>query len=440
MIRKIIIYFLILTINLSSLNLSFAQQKQEGIKSLCIFLRNLKIGSKGEDVKCLQKYLKELNLFKHNPTGYYGFLTRNAVLKWQKINGLKQTGIFDLNSIMKYYSLNYYLVSRSEKQNKNSKSNQISQNLFLSSIEDKDISISDKGILNIEEYLKEFNLRMSNSEKYGEIAIKMFPTSSVNTTSLFSYTEPLSPDLFVENNLKFNLESKELLRKKALLLREFINIQIEELKKISVHPDLKEFHKSIILTDYLSVELLSKFLDYLDGKISEGKMMLLIEEYRNIIEKIKANLHEIYFKLQNKISFFDNLYKFLSYLFFLPQKALALIYFAFPPFGGKILNPPIPCFDAPLVLTGFLIYIGPPIPTILYVPIWFLSSPLLFMFRNILTPQVWVFGLRTQIPHVCLHWIWVPGGIFGGGHWVPVPVGTGFIIFEAGTGLIPSPL
>ena len=47
----------------------------------------LKLGSKGENVKLLQSFLKL------NPDGDFGPKTENAVKKWQKLNGLKDDGV-----------------------------------------------------------------------------------------------------------------------------------------------------------------------------------------------------------------------------------------------------------------------------------------------------------------------------------------------------------
>ena len=53
------------------------------------FERNLGIGTKGEDVKALQKYLKEEGVYRSDITGYFGPITQSAVKKYQKKNGIK---------------------------------------------------------------------------------------------------------------------------------------------------------------------------------------------------------------------------------------------------------------------------------------------------------------------------------------------------------------
>ena len=52
-------------------------------------------GSSGTEVEEIQRVLKERGLFKGEITGYYGEQTRQAVTKFQKQQGLKQTGIAD---------------------------------------------------------------------------------------------------------------------------------------------------------------------------------------------------------------------------------------------------------------------------------------------------------------------------------------------------------
>ncbi len=59
------------------------------------FKRNMKIGSTGDDVQELQKYLiSQGYLVLKNATKYFGPLTHNALKKWQKARGLPSTGFF----------------------------------------------------------------------------------------------------------------------------------------------------------------------------------------------------------------------------------------------------------------------------------------------------------------------------------------------------------
>ncbi|SFD45217.1 spore cortex-lytic enzyme [Ruminococcus albus] len=58
-------------------------RKQETVSSL---------GSYGNEVRAIQEKLKERGLFNSNVTGYYGEITRNAVLAFQRQQGISQTG------------------------------------------------------------------------------------------------------------------------------------------------------------------------------------------------------------------------------------------------------------------------------------------------------------------------------------------------------------
>lgn len=51
------------------------------------------VGSSGPEVTAIQQKLKERGLFTVGVTGYYGEQTRAAVLKFQKQQGIKQTGV-----------------------------------------------------------------------------------------------------------------------------------------------------------------------------------------------------------------------------------------------------------------------------------------------------------------------------------------------------------
>ncbi len=51
------------------------------------------VGSSGAEVRAIQEKLKERGLFTVGVTGYYGEQTRQAVLKFQKQQGIQQTGV-----------------------------------------------------------------------------------------------------------------------------------------------------------------------------------------------------------------------------------------------------------------------------------------------------------------------------------------------------------
>lgn len=63
------------------------------------FLKDLKIGSRSNDVKELQKILITAKfLAVYPPTDYFGALTQAALKKWQSSNGLTVTGLLDTES------------------------------------------------------------------------------------------------------------------------------------------------------------------------------------------------------------------------------------------------------------------------------------------------------------------------------------------------------
>jgi peptidoglycan DL-endopeptidase LytE len=60
----------------------------------------MKIGSRGNNVKVLQQNLKQLGYFKYPEiTGYYGTITRDAVKRFQQNHGLPATGIADARTV-----------------------------------------------------------------------------------------------------------------------------------------------------------------------------------------------------------------------------------------------------------------------------------------------------------------------------------------------------
>jgi len=55
----------------------------------CYLPRDIRKGSYGGDVYCLQRYLQRVGLLKSDPTGYYGEATQMAVQRWQAKNSLR---------------------------------------------------------------------------------------------------------------------------------------------------------------------------------------------------------------------------------------------------------------------------------------------------------------------------------------------------------------
>ena len=72
----------------------------------CSFTRSLTVGSRGDDVTCLQNYLKTGGHLSVGATGYFGSLTKAAAASWQAANGVAPAvGYFGSISRAKYDSL-----------------------------------------------------------------------------------------------------------------------------------------------------------------------------------------------------------------------------------------------------------------------------------------------------------------------------------------------
>ena len=91
----------------------------------CEFTKNLFIGAKGTMVICLQNYLRNLGYFAYSlgSTGYFGKITKNSVISWQKANNILSTGYFGPISRFKYTELT---------KNKNKANGSVLQNIFNS--------------------------------------------------------------------------------------------------------------------------------------------------------------------------------------------------------------------------------------------------------------------------------------------------------------------
>src|SRR3989344_8982575 len=79
-----------------------------GTSAACSFTRDLTMGSKGDDVTCLQNYLTSTGHFTYSggSTGYFGSLTQTAISAWQAANGVSPAaGYFGSISRAKYSSV-----------------------------------------------------------------------------------------------------------------------------------------------------------------------------------------------------------------------------------------------------------------------------------------------------------------------------------------------
>lgn len=64
------------------------QLAAQGVSTVPLFKRDLKVGSRGDDVRALQERLAAQGYLEVAPTGYFGALTKAALQKYQKAKGI----------------------------------------------------------------------------------------------------------------------------------------------------------------------------------------------------------------------------------------------------------------------------------------------------------------------------------------------------------------
>jgi len=119
------------------LSLSRHVEAQYGYSVQCEFAHNLQVGSVGEDVRCLQRFLNSQGFIissygfgaPGNESTHFGQLTASAVSRWQTTNNIQVNGIWGPSSISVYYRLvglspqssqsNYYPSNLNYNQNYN---------------------------------------------------------------------------------------------------------------------------------------------------------------------------------------------------------------------------------------------------------------------------------------------------------------------------------
>ena len=398
--KNYLIIFIIFTLIFYFLKFIPIQAQTKPINSSCQFERNLFPSLKGDDVKCLQTYLKQSGYFNGPITGYYGNLTKEAVRKWQKANN-----IFPAHGYFSLISRKFYLSLFSKQELADQSKQQKQQGLILPEVKDDEIIIdNNNGFNQIDLYFK-------------HIFVDNTPKIDYNKVQQLFETEPFSLEFLIDKALNDKNFNEQMIKQKAELFENFYQQRLAILKKVPINKNLNNLHKIFIINDTLSQELAIKFKNYLDGVITKEEFNNYYQEYKNKINFLRNSL-----KLTS-LKYFDNKINFLSLLMnFLIKPVFAQLSLGFQPFGGRIISI-VPC----TCNAGRLIYVGPPRPIILFVPFGFEASPLLYLWKNINTPGVWLLGLAHRIPVPC----------FTGSPPTCTPVGSGLLIYMTGTSLTP---
>ncbi len=372
----------------------------------CDFKRNLYLGSRGQDVACLQNYLKENGFFSYFITGIYDLKTKQAVKKWQELNKIyPANGNFTI-SARNFFKKNYYQKLKEK---------------LLTKIDQKDIIIDEtNGLSRFEDY-------------YQKVFIEITPAISSTTFSrFFTVDEPFSLLYLIEKTIRSsdNFEINTI-KEKNKIFKDFFEQRISKLKGISIKSNLKDFHLALLLNDLISLDLSSKFDDYLNNKITLFQFQNDLNSFHNQFEFIKRNyVDSIFSQLEknNNQRLITRFFNFLSenkiFNFFISKQVSAFTSGVFP-FGGRIIKILFcPCSF------GRLIFISQPLPPLtgaLYAPFGIEASPTVFLYKNLYTPGVWLLGsyLPSTIP--CMQF----------GFFACYPIGFGSQIFIVGTSPTP---
>lgn len=73
---------------------TIAAMEHLSVDADCEIHNNLSLGSRSEEVSCLQARLHEMGLLSVEPTGYFGTRTETALKKWQHNSSVPATGFF----------------------------------------------------------------------------------------------------------------------------------------------------------------------------------------------------------------------------------------------------------------------------------------------------------------------------------------------------------
>ncbi|MCS7200832.1 MAG: peptidoglycan-binding protein [Patescibacteria group bacterium] len=384
----------------------FLLSEFEFVKAECVFKRNLYLGSRGEDVRCLQNYLREKKILNFSPTGFYDGRTKLGVRRWQKLNNIYPAdGNFNSSSIIFF----------NKEQEEKSKLETLLKKVDLNKIKIDE----NNGIGDLVQY-------------YQQVFVDFKPLAiSSETIKYFSIDEPfsLSYQIYVIINNQDNFE-REKIKEKNKIFSSFFKERVNFLYGLKIKSNLRNFHLAIILNDILSLELSAKLDDYLNKKIDLDELKNELGIFNLQLNLIRKSYINDYLQLTSR-----NKYFLLDYLsdnkilksFLKQANAFSLGGFSLGiPFGGRIVNIIwCPC-------SGFarLITIGPPLPPappFLYVPAGFEATGAVYAYWNLYTPQVWVLGLYLPASIPCMQF----------GVTACFPIGFGNQILMVGTSLGP---
>ncbi len=378
--------------------------------SACSFTRSLTIGSRGDDVKCLQTYLQKDGYFIYSggATGYFGPITRTAVSKWQAANSVSPTfGFFGPISRAKYKEI---ISTKTQTKTESS-------SLSLPAVSDNEIIIDSTGVSTTENYIEKFLIDTSSTSTFSFDARK-FNSVIKDENGVFLFI----PDL-AEKTIQDGVNQK--IKDSLSVNKEFINAKLDYFKSMKVFGEAIALHKKMIGFDKLTLQLAQKISDFGDNKISKTDLSNFFDQYKNLAESERKEL----LKKVGLITQKPSLLKRIISMFGIEDQFLALAA-GLPPFGGRIGIP----FDCDCSYS-YLISVGPPTSPIsgsLIVPFTFLASPLFYIWDS-LRPTAWWLGLYSPaiVPCFVISCCPCPGGCCP----CCIPVGFGNLIYMTGTSL-----
>lgn len=404
-------FFSILFISFISIN-NFSLAQKENV---CQFNRVLFINMRGQDVKCLQQYLIKEKLLNINPSGYYGKLTAKAVRDWKIKYGIKPTtGIFDKKSIKKYLEI-ITLKTQEEKVSNisilattiitSTTSTMPLGDLSLPEVSDSQIKIGAEGIKNNVDYF--YSLFNKTKDSFSPKEIFSFLERTKDNPLIF-----VSPSLYIENFLEdknFRDKNISYVNNDILFFEKVYLKNLEIKKKTIISSQLKDFHKKNIALDILTLDLISKFRDYVNGISQEKEFIDYFQKYKSLMEKERLNIYNLLLNdkssHQNKIETKYSLLSFVANLFNI-KISLAQSFF-FRPFGGTI-SLVKPCPMPPGFVLNVLGHNSGE-----YFITW---GTQIFLWNQVYRPGPNVLGLSLPEPIPCMKWD--PGSLFKSGRWI----------------------